>query len=57
MSDAGATTAEYAVGTVGAVSLAAVLIHLGVDPWLAEMIGDVLRGGLDPGLLREHLGR
>jgi hypothetical protein len=53
----GATTAEYAVGTLGAVSLAAVLIHLGVDPWFAELVWDVLRAALDPALLRDHLGR
>lgn len=57
MSDAGATTAEYAVGTLGAVSLAAILIHLGVDPWYADLISDVIRDALDPGLLLDHLSR
>ena len=57
MSDAGATTAEYAVGTLGAVSLAAILIHLGVDSWYADLISDVIRDALDPGLLLDHLSR
>lgn len=57
MSEAGATTAEYAVGTLGAVSLAAILIHLGVDPWYAELMADVIRDALDPGLLLDHLSR
>lgn len=57
MSEAGATTAEYAVGTLGAVSLAAILIHVGVDPWYADLISDVIRDALDPGLLLDHLSR
>ena len=57
MPEAGATTAEYAVGTLGAVSLAAILIHLGVDPWYAELMADVIRDALDPGLLLDHLSR
>jgi hypothetical protein len=57
VSEAGATTAEYAVGTLGAVSLAAILIHLGVDPWYADLISDVVRDALDPGLLLDHLSR
>ena len=55
MSEAGATTAEYAVGTLGAVSLASILISLGVDPWFADLIWGVLRDALDPGLLLDHL--
>ena len=57
MSEAGATTAEYAVGTLGAVSLAVILIHLGFDPWYAELMADVMRDALDPGLLLDHLSR
>ena len=57
MSEAGATTAEYAVGTLGAVTLASILIHLGVDPWYAELIRDVVQNALDPGLLIDHLSR
>lgn len=55
MSEAGATTAEYAVGTLGTVSLAAILIYLGVDPWYAELLWELVRDGLDPGLLVNHL--
>ena len=57
MSEAGATTAEYAVGTLGAVSLASLLIALGVDAWYAELIWDLVRHALDPGLLIDHLTR
>ena len=53
----GATTAEYAVGTLGAVSLASFLIYLGVDPWYAELLSDAMRDALDPGLLLDHLSR
>ena len=56
-SEVGATTAEYAVGTLGAVSLASFLVYLGVDPWYAELLSDVMRDALDPGLLRDHLSR
>lgn len=56
-SDVGATTAEYAVGTLGAVSLASILVYLGVDPWYAELIWDVIRDALDPGLLLDQLSR
>lgn len=57
MSESGATTAEYAVGTLGAVSLASILISLGVDPWFAHLVGDVVRDALDPTLLLNHLTR
>ena len=57
MPEAGATTAEYAVGTLGAVTLASILIHLGVGPWYADLISDVIRDALDPGLLLDHLSR
>ena len=57
MSDAGATTAEYAVGALGAVSLASILIALGVDAWYAELVWDLVRQALDPGLLIDHLTR
>ena len=57
MAEVGATTAEYAVGTLGAVSLAAILIRIGVDPWFAELIWDIVRNALDPGMLLDHLNR
>jgi len=57
MSESGATTAEYAVGTLGAVSLASILISLGVDPWFAHLFWDLMRDALDPTLLLNHLTR
>jgi hypothetical protein len=57
MSESGATTAEFAVGTLGSVSLAAILIALGVDPWLADLLWDLVRDALDPSLLLDHLTR
>lgn len=55
MSEAGATTAEYAVGTLGAVSFAAVLIGTGTSTWLIELFAEIMRAALDPGLLLDHL--
>ena len=57
MSDAGMTTAEYSVGTLGAASLAAILIYLGVDSWYADLLWNLVRSALDPGLLLDHLSR
>jgi len=57
MSEAGMTTAEYSVGTLGAVSLAAILIYFGVDSWYADLLWSLVRSGLDPGLLLDHLRR
>ena len=57
MSEAGATTAEYSVGTLGAASLAALLIYLGVDSWYADLLWNLVRDGLDPNLLLKHLSR
>ena len=57
MSEAGATTAEYSVGTLGAASLAALLIYLGVDSWYVELLWNLVRDGLDPNLLLRHLSR
>ena len=57
MPESGATTAEYAVGTLGAVSLASILIALGVDPWFACLLWDLMRDALDPTLLLNHLTR
>ena len=36
--DAGATTAEYAVGTIGASAIAAVLVRLAGDGTLLELV-------------------
>jgi hypothetical protein len=57
VSESGATTAEYAVGTLGAVSLASILIALGIDPWFARLLWDLVRDALDPTLLLDHLTR
>jgi len=57
MSESGATTAEYAVGTLGAVSLASIHIALGVDPWFAHLLWDLVRDALDPTLPLDHLTR
>lgn len=46
--ESGMTTAEYAVGTVGACGLAAVLVHLGADDWFLDLVRDLLAGALDP---------
>jgi hypothetical protein len=57
MSEAGMTTAEYSVGTLGAASLAAILIYFGVDSWYADLLWGLVRSGLDPGLFLDHLSR
>jgi hypothetical protein len=54
--EAGATTAEYTVGTLGAASIAAILIYLGLDPGYADMVWGVIRHALDPNVLLHHLG-
>ena len=41
--EAGMTTAEYTVGTLGACSIAAILIKLAQTPWF----GDLVKGLLD----------
>ncbi|MBP3223090.1 MAG: DUF4244 domain-containing protein [Actinomycetaceae bacterium] len=39
----GMTTAEYAVGTVGATGIAGILIWLVQQDWFKELIGNVFR--------------
>lgn len=56
MDESGATTAEYTVGTLGAVSIAALLMKLGLDPWYRDALWDVVRHALDPNVLLHHLG-
>lgn len=41
-SEAGMTTAEYTVGTLGACSVAAILIKLAQTPWFGDLIKDLL---------------
>jgi len=45
----GMTTAEYAVGTVGACTIGSVLVKVGQSEWF----GDIVKGLLDkiPGIL------
>lgn len=40
--EAGLTTAEYAVGTLGAVTIAGVLLTLGASPWFFALLRTVL---------------
>lgn len=42
-SEAGMTTAEYTVGTLGACSFAAVLIKLAQTPWFGDLVKDLLQ--------------
>lgn len=44
--DSGVTTAEYAVGTVGAATIAAVLVHLAGDGTFLELVRPFLEIGL-----------
>lgn len=55
MNETGATTTEFAVGTVGAAGIAAVLIYLGQDSWFGELIKDAIRQALDPTLLLKRV--
>jgi uncharacterized protein DUF4244 len=49
-------TAEYTVGTLGAVLVAAVLFKLGLDDgWYFDQLRDIVERALRPGLLIEHL--
>jgi hypothetical protein len=51
------TTAEYAVGTLGAVTCAAVLVRLGTDGWFLDELRELFQRALDPVALVEHLRR
>ena len=51
------STAEYAVGTLGAATCAAVLVHLGADGWFFEQLREIFVRALDPTTLVEHLRR
>lgn len=53
----GATTAEYAVGTLGAATCAAVLVRLGADDWFLDQLRELFVRALDPVALVEHLRR
>ena len=46
----GMATAEYTVGTLGAVLIAAVLFKLGLDDsWFFEELKKIIQRALDPG--------
>lgn len=52
----GMATAEYTVGTVGAVFCAAVLFKLGADHgWFVDELRDILERALRPGVLIEQM--
>lgn len=47
----GMTSAEYCVGTLGAVTIGGVLHQLGQSDWFGDVLRDVVARALDPGLL------
>ena len=48
----GMATAEYTVGTLGAVLIAAFVFKLGLDDsWFFEQLKDIIQRALDPGRL------
>ncbi|WP_240645869.1 DUF4244 domain-containing protein [Georgenia sp. SYP-B2076] len=47
--EAGMATAEYAVGTVAAASLAGVLLAILKSDWVRELISDLIRSALGLG--------
>lgn len=51
--DGGATSAEYCVGTLGAVTVGGALVHLGQGEWFGDVLRDVVVRALDPGLFVE----
>jgi uncharacterized protein DUF4244 len=52
----GMATAEYTVGTLGAVLIATVLFRLGIDHgWFVEELKDILERALRPGVLIDQL--
>ena len=40
--ESGMTTAEYAVGTLGAVTIAAILMQVGASSWFRDLIRTVV---------------
>ena len=51
--DGGMTSAEYCVGTLGAVAVGGALLQLGQSEWFGDVLRDVLVRALDPGLFVE----
>jgi hypothetical protein len=44
-------TAEYTVGILGGVLIAAVLFKLGIDGWFVDELKDIIERALRPGVL------
>ena len=54
----GMATAEYTVGTLGAVMIAAFLFKLGLDDgWYFDQLRDLIERALKPGLLFDLLDK
>ncbi|WP_035277033.1 DUF4244 domain-containing protein [Actinotignum schaalii] len=45
--EAGMTTTEYAVGTLGACAIAGILYWLSQQDWMRELIAGIFRRGLN----------
>ena len=45
-SESGMTTAEYAVGTIGATGIAGLLIWLVQQDWFKDLIGGIFKNAL-----------
>lgn len=48
-------TSEYVVGTLAAASVAGVLVAAGTDDWLLDLLWDLVRSALRPGVLLEQM--
>lgn len=55
--DRGTSTAEYAVGTLGACTMALVLYRLCVDGYFLEQLGEIIRQALQWRDILDHLHR
>jgi uncharacterized protein DUF4244 len=52
----GMATAEYTVGTLGAVLIVTVLFRLGIDHgWFVDELKDIIERALRPGVLIDQL--
>ncbi|WP_375000974.1 DUF4244 domain-containing protein [Aeromicrobium sp. CTD01-1L150] len=54
--ESGMSTAEYAVGVVGACTIAGALVHLGGSDWFIDLIREIFSRALDPRFLVDLLG-
>lgn len=46
VNDAGMSTAEYAVGTVGACTIGGVLVKVGQSQWFGDVVKDIISAGI-----------